>query len=137
MSATSRRQDPDAYQRSSAVARDLRETVADQLHDLVVEHESLGSQGEFAESVQRVAQVLQNLRQAQGQQKQARELGLPLAPAIAKERAALSTLRQVVMSTAAAAAAWVTSMDFDAYRHALENEPPNGRRRRRPDEDDI
>lgn len=133
--STTRRQDSDSYQRSSAVARELRETVADQLHDLIIERDSLGSHREFVEGVQLVGGVLRELAQARGQQKQARELGLPLAPSVARERAAIDTLRQVVMSASAAGAAWCTAMDVDAQRASLEVEQTlNGRRRRRADE---
>lgn len=124
MSAT-RRVDNEGYQRAATVARELREDVADQLHDLVVEREAMGSHGELIERVQHLGGVARQLQQARGRQEQAREMGLALAPSIEQEKEAWRLLRAAVMALGAACGAYATAMDFED-RRAVDPELRNG-----------
>lgn len=135
MSAT-RRGDSELYKAANALASAARERVGVQLRDLVIERQGIGSSGEFVESVRQIGRVQKELIEAQGRQKQCRELGLPIAPHVEAEREARSLLRQIVMSTCQAGAAWVVAMDIEAQRHELDREQPRNGRRRRQSEDE-
>lgn len=108
--------DSDAYQQATALAREIREIVAGQLRELVVEGDQMGSRGELATRVQHVVTIEQQRAQAVGRQQQAREMGLPLAPSVEAEREALELLRDAVMGVAVAAGGWVAAMDFEQRR---------------------
>lgn len=135
--ATARKVDSEEYTRSQTVAREIRENVADQLHDLVIERDDFGSYDELAEKVRAVAGVGQRIREAKGRQKQAAELGLPLQPGVDAEREALEALRAAVMNLGAACGAWVTHLDFEKVRPDLEAQARIGRRRQSEDEENI
>jgi hypothetical protein len=113
----------DPYQERSALIRHLREVVADQLHDLVVERETLGSDTELVRAVRHMSATAQHVIEARGRQKQAVEMGLPVTPAVAAEREALDALRQAVMSLGEACGAYVVKMDFEVRRPRLESAP--------------
>jgi hypothetical protein len=122
VSATRKKTD-DPYGEVSALVRELRERVGDQLHDLVIEREQLGSQTELVRSIQHVGAVSKQVAQARGRQKQAQDMGLPVTPAVEEEREALSGLRQAVMSLGASCGAWVVQMDFEERRSRIESAP--------------
>lgn len=110
----------------AAAARETRERVADQLHDLVLERSGVGSPGEFTAAVQHVGHVGRRLTEARGRQQQARELGLPLAPAVREEAEALELLRAAVARAGEAAGSWVVAMDLEAQRPVLEQRAQAG-----------
>lgn len=137
MSATTRRAD-DEQHAGAVTARAIRETVADQLHDLVIERDSMGSDVEFIKLVRQVGHTGRLISEARGRQLQARTMGLPLAPAVREEREALELLRATVMSCGAACGLWAAGMDLEASKlRELEQPPRNGRRRKPADEDTI
>lgn len=124
---SARRLEAENYREAERLIGTIREEVADQLHDLVVERAGVSSYDEFAESVRQVGRVAQQLAQARGRKKQAREMGLPLAKPTSDEREALDLLRQSIMSAAATGAGWVVAFDFEARQHELMPERANGR----------
>jgi hypothetical protein len=113
----------DPYQERSALIRELREQVADQLHDLVVEREPLGSDTEVVRAIRHVSVTARHVTEAIGRQKQATEMGLPVTPAVRAEREARDTLRHAVMSLGEACGAWVVQMDFEERRPRVESAP--------------
>lgn len=135
--SAARPQDTEEYLHAAAVAQDVRERVADQLHDLVIEAGALGSDGELARAVNRIGQAKRQLNEARGRQQQAREMGLPVAPHVTAEREALTLLRQSVMSCGAACGLWCAAMDFEHKRAELARPISRNGRRRQRDEDTI
>lgn len=135
--SAARPQDTEEYQRAAAMAQEVRERVADQLHDLVIESGSLGSKDELAKAVERIGGAMRQVREAQGRQKQAREMGLPLGPHVTAEREARTLLRQSVMSCGAACGLWSAQMDFEQKRAELAHPVPRNGRRRVPPEETI
>jgi hypothetical protein len=111
------------YQERTALIRELREQVADQLHDLVVERERVGSDAEVVRAIRHVSATAGHVQEARGRQKQAVEMGLPVTPAVAQEREARDTLRHAVMSLGEACGAWVVQMDFEVRRPRIESAP--------------
>lgn len=114
MSSTAGKVDGEAYARQQAVARDVRETVADQLHDLIVERQGVGSPGEVSERVNKIGEIARAIGEARGRQKQAREMGLAVAVHVRAEREGLSSLRQAVASLGEACGSWCVALDIDA-----------------------
>lgn len=119
-----------------AAVREIRETVGDQLHDLVIERQSLGSHEELVEAVRHIGRIGQQLSQARGREIQAREMGLAVSRSLSEQADALALLRSAVMSLGATCGAWVVKLDFDARRSALEAMAANGRGRRRQSEEE-
>lgn len=112
--------DSEEYQHATALARAVRAKVAGQLRDLLVEADRMGSRGDVAARITALVEVELQLRQAQGRQMQARELGLPLAPSVQAEREALTLLRSSAMSLAAACGGWAAAID---YAHEAAQDP--------------
>lgn len=135
--SAARPQETEEYQRAAAMAQEVRERVADQLHDLVIESGSLGSKGELAQAVERIGGALRQVNEARGRQQQARELGLPLGPHVTAEREALTLLRQSVMSCGAACGLWSAQMDLEHKRAELAQPIQRNGRRRVPPEETI
>lgn len=137
MSAT-RRADSEEYARAAAAAREIRETSADQLHDLVVERDTMASYTEFVRAVQQIGHIGRQLGESRARQLQAREMGLPLTPSVRQEREALTLLRHSVMSAGAICGLWCAAMDVEEQkRRELEGPARNGRRRKQSDEETI
>lgn len=113
--------DGEPYAEAQVLLRQIRERVADDVHDLIVERQEVGSQGEMVEQVRQVGRVAQRIVQARGRQMQAREMGLPLAAAVRDEREGMEVLRSTVMTLAGVCAAWVIEMDFEARRGEIES----------------
>lgn len=129
--------DHEEYAQAQAVAREIRETVGDQVHDLVVEREGLGTYEELINRVRHVGTVGQQLGHVRGQQRQHAEMGLAVQPLVVAERETLELLRSAAMGLAAAAASWVVALDVDARRAELAAAQQNGRRRRQRPEETI
>lgn len=102
------------------VARELREAAADQLHDLVVEREGLGSIDEIGRRVQNLVVARRRLWEARGRQGQAEAFGNPVAPHVKAEREALEMLRQSLMSLGEACGSAVVGLDFERVRPRIE-----------------
>lgn len=131
-----RRGDTEGYTRASALAREVRANVAEQVAALVLEGDQAGSGEMLRMRVEQVVQVRGDIHRARGRQAQNEALGLPLAPAVRDEREAIEALRSAVMMVSVAAAAWVAAMDFESRRSELTI--TNGQARRKvPDEDSI
>lgn len=115
MSATT---EGDPYPHATALASELREDVADQLHDLVLEREEFGSEKEVVEKIHELGQLARRIAQARGQQRQALEMGLPRAPAVKREREARDLLRAAVLGLGASCGSWAVALDFEAREAA-------------------
>lgn len=101
---------------AEARLREVREAVADQLHDLVIERTGIGSKDELGRRVQLVVEARRRVLEAQGRQAQAQTFGNPVAPHMKAEREALELLRQTVMSLAEACGSYVVALDFEPIR---------------------
>lgn len=117
-----------------AAAREIRETVADQLHDLVIERDSFGSGEELTAGVRRMGEIARQVAEARGRQAQAREMGLPVSGAVTQERDALRMMRSAVVSLGASCGAYAAALDFDERRSELEAAAVRTRRRNGDDE---
>jgi hypothetical protein len=106
----------DPYIERSVLIGSLREAVADQLHDLVVERETLGSQSEVVRMIRELTAAAQRVLEARGRQHQAEEMDLPVTPWVQAEREALGVLRHAALSLGGACGAWVVQMDFKQRR---------------------
>lgn len=107
-------EDPSRWR--TVAIRHARERVGDELHDVVVERESLGSQEEMIAAVRHVGVVSNRVVQARGRQQQATEMGMPVSQAVADEFEALGALREALVSLAGSCGAWVVQMDFEMVR---------------------
>jgi hypothetical protein len=119
VSAT-RRTDSEEFGRLQAAAREIRETVADQLHDLVIERDSFANDDEVTAGVRQIGEIAKLLREARGRQAQAREMGLPVSGAVSQEQDALRMLRSAVVSLGASCGAFAARLDFESRRAELE-----------------
>lgn len=115
-----RRADTEEYIAASALAREVRQTVAEQLRELVIESDRMAGRGEVAARVQRVVDVERQIEQARGRQEQARLMGMPVAVHVAAEREWRGLLRDALMSASVACGAWVAAMDYQERRSAVE-----------------
>lgn len=111
--AATRRQDIEEYVQAMALAREVRAEAAEQLRDLIIDSDRMGSRGEVAERIQLLVNVERRLSQAQGQEVQARDLGMPTAPSVEAQRELRSLRRETVMGLALAAAGWAAAMDLE------------------------
>lgn len=114
--AATRRQDIEEYVQAMALAREVRAEAAEQLRDLIIDSDRMGSRGEVAERIQLLVNVERRLSQAQGQEVQARDLGMPTAPSVEAQRELRSLRRETVMGLALAAAGWAAAMDLEQRR---------------------
>lgn len=124
----------EAFGEAMTKAREIREIVADQVHDLVIEREDFATYREVVQKVKQLGTIGRQMTEAHGRQEQAEEMGLSTAKAVRDERELRMLLRQSAMSLAASVASWVAGMDFELSKHQLDRVAP--RRRRRGDEDD-
>lgn len=116
MSSTARKVDSEAYAHAQEVLREVRELVADQLHDLIVERQGVGSQSEVTERVQQIGRIAKKIREAQGRQIQAADLGAPIGPHRRAEMDGWALLRQTVASLAEACGSWCVALDIEARK---------------------
>lgn len=123
LSATSR--EPEEYATATEAARRTREGVAEQLRELVVEGDRMGSRGELTVRLQRLLEAERRIAEAKGRQQQAAENGSPVELHREAEREARGALRSAVMNLGVACGAWVAAMDHrsvtsPASREAVE-----------------
>lgn len=111
-----RRLDSEEYTAATAVAREVRGVVAEQLAELVRSGDRMGSHTELHDRIAHVNFVLRRISEASGRHAQAREMGLPLAPAVRDLHEFRELLRDAVMQVGVSSATWVASMDYENAR---------------------
>lgn len=111
MSVT-RKPESDLYQYSTGVAREVRGLVGEQMRELLVEGDRMGSRSEVAEKIEQLVFVGRRVAEARGRQLQARELGMPVSVHVEAEREALELLRASAMAVGVACGAWVAALDY-------------------------
>jgi predicted amino acid dehydrogenase len=135
--APTRKAESDAYQHAERVARQVRISVAEQLAELLVDATGMGSRGELVLRLQNVVAAEKRIESAQGQQIQAREMGLPLRPGAEAEKDAKAALRQATMELAEACGCWVAAMDFELIRETDGKLNGSARARGKDDSDAV
>lgn len=119
--AAARRVQTEEYLAADEAARGVRAVVAEQLQALVVEADRMSSRGEFAQAVERIVAAERMIASARARQRQAYQLGMPVASHVRAEREGESLLRDAVMQCAVTCGGWAAAMDFEkAYREAAE-----------------
>lgn len=136
--AATRRTDTEEYKAATALAREIRETVAEQIAALIRDADQTGSGEKVQQRIERIVEIRREILEARARYERNREMGLPLRDALADEREGLMNLRSAVAMLSATAAEWCAAMDFAGRRRELElTRPRNGGGRRRDETDDI
>lgn len=113
-----RRIDSEQYVAATAVAREVRAVVAEQLAANVRDGDRMGSLEEVGGRIERVNFCLRQVREAEGRQKQkqARVMGLPMARPVADEQEFRELLREAVLELGVSCGSAVAAMDYEKAR---------------------
>lgn len=111
-----RRVDKEEYVAATAVAREMRGVVAEQLAELVREGDRMGNGTEVSGRIERVNFCLRRVAEAKGRQSRNRVMGMPVSSAVRDEAEFRELLRDAVMQLGVSCGSWVAAMDYEHAR---------------------
>jgi hypothetical protein len=112
LAATSR--EPEEWAKATESARAVRAVVAEQLAELVVAGDKMGSRGGLTLRLEKMLEAERRVDTAERARVHARQTGVSDAPAVRAINEGRAAIRAAVMEIAVEAAQWVAAIDFES-----------------------